>query len=146
MTKDLPQNSQSIDLVSVKKKRGPKPMLINSDVDAAKPVKPLDGQFGISRAQLASLFNRTGRGINCRLDIPLLTKEDLKWAAKTFFDLSKALNELAFVDARSDIWLVLAARSNFEYARSQLGITNKKKDATKAFQKAIKDEYKKVYR
>lgn len=34
-------------------------------------VKPFDGERNLERKQLAGYLNRIGRGVNCRLDVPL---------------------------------------------------------------------------
>lgn len=88
--------------------------------------KPFDGQSNLERKELAQYFKRVGRGVNCRLDVPILVMADLKWAAKVFSDLSKALTELGWDDDRSEIWRILAARHAMEAARSELAQTNKK--------------------
>jgi hypothetical protein len=98
-------------------------------------VKPLDGEADLSRKQLAKYFNRIGRGVNCRLDVPVLVMSDIKWAAKTFSDLSAQLTKLAWEDERSDIWRIMAARSCMEMARSALHTSNQKEVATKEWRK-----------
>jgi len=98
-------------------------------------VKPFDGEKDLNRKQLAKYFNRIGRGVNCRLDVPVLVMEDIKWAAKTFSELSAQLTQLGWEDERSDIWRIMAARSCMEHARSELGQTNKKDVATKEWRK-----------
>jgi hypothetical protein len=102
---------------------------------AYKGVKPLDGQDDLNRKQLAKYFNRIGRGVNCRLDVPVLVMSDIKWAAKTFSDLSATLTTLAWDDERSDIWRIMAARSAMENARTELHKTNQKEGATKEWRK-----------
>lgn len=94
-------------------------------------VKPFDGENNLERKQIAHYFNRVGRGVNCRLDVPVLTVSDVKWAAKTFSDLSKELTRLAWEDERSEIWRILAARSAMEGARASLATTNKKETSVK---------------
>jgi hypothetical protein len=98
-------------------------------------VKPFDGEADLSRKQLAKYFNRIGRGVNCRLDVPVLVMSDIKWAAKTFSDLSHELTKLAWEDDRSDIWRIMAARSCMEMARSALHTSNQKDVATKEWRK-----------
>jgi hypothetical protein len=61
---------------------------------------------------------------------------DIKWAAKTFSDLSAQLTQLAWEDERSDIWRIMAARSCMESARSSLQTSNQKELATKEWRKA----------
>ena len=98
-------------------------------------VKPFDGERDLNRKQLAKYFNRIGRGVNCRLDVPVLVMEDIKWAAKTFSDLSAQLTKLGWEDERSDIWRIMAARSCMEMARSALHTSNQKDVATKEWRK-----------
>lgn len=103
--------------------------------ESLKPVFAHDGEFDLDRKQLAKLLYRTGRGVNCRIDIPVLVLSDIKWAAKTFSELAVTLTQLGWEDKRSDIWLVMAARSAMEHARHELNKTNDKKGATKEFRK-----------
>jgi len=98
--------------------------------------KPFDGQYNLERKELAHYLNRVGRGVNCRMDIPVLTISDIKWASKVFSELSKTLTELGFEDERSEIWRILAARAAMEHARSELAITNKKETSLKLADKA----------
>lgn len=105
-------------------------------------VKPFDGQNNLERKELARYLNRVGRGVNCRLDVPILVISDIKWAATVFSELAKQLGELAFVDDRSEIWRILAARAAMEGARSRLAQTNQKKTATELAAKARQDHEK----
>jgi len=105
-------------------------MMTKTGFDA---VKPLDSISGLERKQLAKYFGRIGRGVNCRLDVPVLVIGDIKWAAKIFGELSAKLQHLGFVDERSDIWRIMAARSHMEQARSDLAIVNKKEEATNVY-------------
>lgn len=100
---------------------------------AIKPVKPLDGLNKLQRKDLARYFNRIGRGVNCRIDVPILVHEDIKWAATVFSELSKELTNLGWEDKRNDIWRILAARQAMEQARHKLALTNSKVEATKIF-------------
>ena len=94
-------------------------------------VKPFDGEMNLARKDLAKYFNRVGRGVNCRMDVPVLVISDIKWAAKVFGDLSKTLTDLGWEDERSDIWRVLAARYAMESARAQLAQRNEQKTSLK---------------
>ena len=94
-------------------------------------VKPFDGDVNVARKDIAKYFNRIGRGVNCRMDVPVLVISDIKWAAKVFNDLSKTLTDLGWEDDRSDIWRVLAARHAMELARSQLAQQNQQKTSLK---------------
>lgn len=98
-------------------------------------VKPFDGVRGVKREQLAKYLNRLGRGINCRMDVPVLVLDDIKWAATVFERLSKQLADLAFTDDRSDIWRIMEARVRMEQARSELAKTNRKKDGQRRVHK-----------
>lgn len=102
-------------------------------------IKPHDGEHNLNRQQLAKYLNRVGRGINCRMDIPVLVIDDIKWAAKVFSDLSKELTQIAFEDTRSDIWRILAARYAMEESKRELHQRNERKLAIKAREKAIAD-------
>ena len=101
-------------------------------------VKPFDGDRGLERKQLAQYLNRVGRGVNCRMDVPVLTIEDIKWAATEFEKLAKELTQLAFVDDRSDIWRILGARHAMENARAQLAYRNQKEASQKAAKEPLR--------
>ncbi len=92
-----------------------------------EPVKPLDGMRDLDRKTVAKYFNRVGRGLNCRLDVPVLVIDDVKWAAKIFGELSKELTQIAWEDDRTDIWRVLEARYAMEGAKRELHQRNEKK-------------------
>ena len=92
-----------------------------------QPVKPLNGQRDLDRKTVAKYFNRVGRGLNCRLDVPILVMDDVKWAAKIFGELSKDLTKIAWEDDRTDIWRVLEARYAIEAAKRELHLRNEKK-------------------
>ena len=102
----------------------------------ANYIKPFDNLSNLDRQELAKYLNRVGRGVNCRLDVPILVMSDLKWAAKVFSDLSKTLTDLGWEDERSEIWRILAARAAMENARSKLAHTNKKEISLKLAAKA----------
>lgn len=99
-------------------------------------VKPFDGDYDLNRKQLAHYLNRIGRGINCRMDVPVLVMSDVRWAAKVFSDLGKTLTQIGWEDQRSDIYRILAARHAMESARFELAQVNQKKEAVKAWKKA----------
>lgn len=92
-----------------------------------QPVKPLDGVRDLDRKTVAKYFNRVGRGLNCRMDVPILVIDDIKWAAKVFGELSKQLTHIAWEDERTDIWRVLEARYAMEAAKRELHQRNEKK-------------------
>lgn len=101
-----------------------------------EPVKPFDGINNLQRKELAQYLNRVGRGVNCRLDVPILVMSDIKWAATIFERLARDLTQLAFVDDRSEIWRILAARHAMEAARSQLTQKNEQKISIKLAKEA----------
>jgi hypothetical protein len=101
-------------------------------------VKPFDGEYNVERKELAKYLNRVGRGVNCRMDVPILVISDIKWAAKVFSDLAKTLTDLGWEDDRSDIWRILAARHAMESARSELTQKNQQKTSIK-LAKSAKD-------
>lgn len=92
------------------------------------PIKPLDGERDLDRRKVARYMNQLGRGLNCRIDVPVLVIDDIKWAAKIFGELSKELTKLAFDDDRSDIWRVLEARYAMEHAKRELHYRNERKE------------------
>ena len=96
-----------------------------------QPVKPLDGERDLDRKKVARYMNQLGRGLNCRIDVPVLVIDDIKWAAKIFGELSKELTKLAFDDKRSDIWRVLEARYSMEAAKRELHYRNERKETVK---------------
>ena len=100
-----------------------------------KPVKPFDGERNLRREQLAKYLNRLGRGINCRMDVPILVIEDIRWAATVFERLAKQLGELGFTDDRSDIWRIMEARMRMEQARAELAKTNQRRAGQKTSRK-----------
>lgn len=99
-------------------------------------VRPFHGQTNLNRQEVAKYLNRLGRGINCRLDVPILVSSDVRWAAKVFSELGKTLTHLGWEDERSDIYRILAARYAMEAARAELAQANKKIEAVKAWKKA----------
>ncbi len=106
-----------------------------------QPVKPLDGHRDLDRKTVAKYFNRVGRGLNCRLDVPILVIDDVKWAAKIFGELSKDLTKIAWEDDRTDIWRVLEARYAMEAAKRELHLRNEKKVGKAAYNKLRGQNY-----
>lgn len=98
-------------------------------------VKPFDGEYNLKKEQLAKYFNRVGRGLNCRMDIPVLTVEDVKWAATLLEDLAKELCQIAYHDERPDIWRIMAGRFAIEQCRSKLALRGDKKSSVKVMRK-----------
>lgn len=88
---------------------------------------PLGGKGTLRRNELATYLNRLGRGINCRLDVPILTIQDMKAAATVFSELAKELAHLAFEDERVEIYRILSGRNAMEIAREKLSRLNRQK-------------------
>lgn len=107
-----------------------------------EPVKPLDGQRDLERKTVAKYFNRVGRGLNCRIDVPILVMDDVKWAAKIFGELSKSLTQIAWEDDRTDIWRILEARYSMEAAKRELHQRNQKKIGKSEYKKLSGNNYK----
>lgn len=104
------------------------------------PWRHLGDQAEVNRQQLAKYLNRVGRGVNCRLDVPVLVMDDVKWASKIFSELSAELSQIAFNDDRPEIWRVLAARYAMESAKRELHLRNERKVSQKLFRKAVATE------
>lgn len=85
------------------------------------------GDGVVRRNELAAYLNRLGRGVNCRLDVPILTLNDMKAAATVFSELAKELAHLAFEDDRVEIYRVLSGRHAMETAREKLSRLNRQK-------------------
>ncbi len=96
--------------------------------------KPFNDVKDLKRSDAAKYLNRMGRGLNCRMDIPVLSVEDIRWAACVFRDLGKELESI--VEAKkSDIIRVVSARNAMEGARFKLKL-NTHSELTKS----IKDK------
>ncbi len=106
-----------------------------------EPVKPLDGMRDLDRKTVAKYFNRVGRGLNCRMDVPILVIDDVKWAAKIFAELSQQLTQIAWEDDRTDIWRVLEARYAMENAKRELHQRNEKKVGKREYTKLRSKNY-----
>lgn len=102
---------------------------------------PFDGSDRVSKDDLAIYLNRVGRGLNCRLDVPILNLEDLKWAAKTFVELGAELQRIAFDDQRTEIIRVLAGRYAMEEAKRVLHSKNGRKEVSKRIVKFRANPY-----
>ena len=101
----------------------------DSDYDHEKD-KPLNGVKDLKRKDAARYLNRIGRGLNCRMDIPVLSIEDVRWAAAVFRDLGKELECIVEIK-KSDIIRIVSARNAMEGARFKLKLNTHAKD-TKA--------------
>lgn len=108
---------------------------MNNQAQEQETWHPLGDQAELSRKQLAKYLNRVGRGLSCRLDVPVLVMDDVKWASKIFEDLSRELAELAFNDGRSEILRVLAARYAMEAAKRELHLRTERKETVKLSRK-----------
>lgn len=104
---------------------------------------PFDGRKKVSKDDFAIYLRRVGRGLNCRLDVPILNLEDLKWAAKTFIELGQELQDLAFKDDRVEVVRVLAARYAMEEAKRVLYAKNDRKEVIKRIVDERANPYKK---
>lgn len=92
--------------------------------------KPFNDVKDLKRKDAAKYLNRIGRGLNCRMDIPVLSVEDVCWAACVFSNLSKELESIVDIK-KSDIIRIVKARNAMEGARFQLKL-NTHADETKA--------------
>ena len=106
-----------------------------------EPMKPLDGMKDLDRKTVAKYFNRVGRGLNCRVDVPLLVIDDIKWAAKIFGELSKNLTQIAWEDRRTDILRVLEARYAIEASKRELHYRNERKETVRMSRKMRDNPY-----
>ena len=94
--------------VQIKSKKG--------DFDGLKTVSATDKK----RQELANYLGRSGRGVNCRIDIQILTLEDIKQAAFELGSLSKSLQKIAENDDQNDVLQVLSARHEFTKTKVQI--------------------------
>lgn len=72
------------------------------------------------RHELAKFLGRSGRGVNCRIDIQILTLEDIKRAAVELESLAKALQKIAENPDQNDVLQVLSARHEFTKTKVQV--------------------------
>lgn len=93
------------------------------------------------RKELARYFNRVGRGVNCRLDVPVIVLNDIKWAAVVFEDLAKQLTKIAFDGEKADIYRILQARTAMEEAKTKLHHKNRRAEALKLQRKNRQSNY-----
>lgn len=104
-------------------------------------IDPFDGRDRVSKDDFSKYLKRVGRGLNCRLDVPILNIEDLKWAATIFSQLTAELNELAYKDGREDVIRVLAGRYAMEGAKRELFRRNERKEVAKRIVHFRENEY-----
>jgi len=81
--------------------------------------KPFNDVKDLKRQDAAKYLNRMGRGLNCRMDIPVLSVEDIRWAACVFKDLGNELESIVQTK-KSDIIRIVSARNAMEGARFKL--------------------------
>lgn len=105
---------------------------------------PFDGRGKLDKDDMAIYLRRVGRGLNCRLDVPILSLEDLKWAAKIFTELAEHLQQLAYKDERQDTLRIMAGRYAMEYAKSELHYRNDRKGVIKRITKERENPYRKL--
>lgn len=104
-------------------------------------IDPFDGRDKVSKDDFSKYLRRVGRGLNCRLDVPILNLEDLKWAATIFAELTAQLTDLAHKDQREDVIRVLAGRYAMESAKRQLFRRNERKEVAKRIVHFRANEY-----
>jgi len=91
-----------------------------NDIDTAKSTsKPLSATAQ-KRQELAVFLNRSGRGLQCRLDISILTVEDIKRAAFELDRLAKSLQKIVENPDQNDVLQVLSARHEFTKTKFQI--------------------------
>ena len=95
----------------------------------------------LDAADMAKYLMRIGRGLSCRLDVPILSLEDLKWASTVFSNLSRCLRDLAHNDNRQEVIRVIAGRYAMESAKSELHHRNHRKGVIKKITKARSAPY-----
>ena len=86
------------------------------DFDGVKAVSVTDKK----RQELANYLGRSGRGLNCRIDIQILTLEDIKRASYELGRLSKSLQMIADNEDQNDVLQVLSARHEFTKTKVQI--------------------------
>jgi hypothetical protein len=76
--------------------------------------------FPDDAGKLGEYLKKLGQPMHCRLDIRITSAEELKKAAVLISELNKALNHLAYEDARDPVLRVLIARDAMQHARMGL--------------------------
>lgn len=99
---------------------------MQQDMTPVRSYEPMLGTSKISREEVAKYFNRSGKGLNVRLDIPLLTAEDLKWVAAVFSDLARDLVDMAYDNERPEILRIMEGRYLLYGAQHTINDKNKK--------------------
>lgn len=81
-----------------------------------------------SRQELATYLCSVGQPVNVRLDIPILSVQDVKWTATLLEKLAKDLTEVAFGEGKVPTIRILQARSRISRAANDIAHRNKKLD------------------
>ena len=101
----------------------------NDDIELSKKPKVLSATAQ-KRQELAKFLGRSGRGVNCRIDIQILTLEDIKQAAFELGSLAKNLLKITENLEQNDVLQVLSARHEFTKTKVQIKtfqVANKEK-------------------
>ena len=93
--------------------------LANDEFDGSRKPKTLS-VTALKRLELAKFLGRSGRGVNCRIDVQILTLEDIKRAAFELDKLVKNLQKIAENDDQNDVLRVLSARHEFTKIKVQI--------------------------
>jgi len=72
------------------------------------------------RQELAKFLGRSGRGVNCRIDVQILTLEDIRRAAFELDRLAKSLSKIAENTDQNEVLQVLSARHEFTKTKVQI--------------------------
>ena len=98
----------------------PKAVQIKSPIaditGSAKTVSTTDKK----RQELANYLGRSGRGVNCRIDMQILGLEDIRRAAYELDRLAKSLQKIAEATDQNDVLSVLSARHEFTKTKVQV--------------------------
>jgi len=94
-----------------------------------------------SRADLAKLLNGVGRGVNARLDVPMVCLNDLKWFVYVLDQSLPELKRLAYQDDRPDVYRVVAVRSLMDNMKGQLHRKNQRLETIKLQKKNRANPY-----
>jgi hypothetical protein len=92
---------------------------VNDDFEGSSKAKSLS-VTAQKRLELAKFLGRSGRGVNCRIDMQILTLEDIKRAAFELDRLAKNLQKIAENLDQNDVLQVLSARHEFTKTKVQV--------------------------
>lgn len=90
------------------------------DLEESKRAPKAVSKTAQKRLDLAKFLGRSGRGVNCRIDIQILTLEDIKQAAFELDKLAKSLQNIAESPDQNDVLQVLSARHEFTKTKVQI--------------------------